>query len=489
MVTKSGSDGSIGVTAKSDASTKIAPKKGPVSQRLSSVRTFVLQGIETPLQNVLAKAGFEVAPFDAENLRSKLGPSANRKGEPARPIAIVWAAPEMDCGTALLHGVDPAGFLDQWRDEVEKLLAIFKRHRRSLILVEAACLIDPDATEAHKAIRKRLQLPSLKLPLVLAEGKTPKAGAEVAARPEAEDLFSNLSRMILHHDPILPSLLDELEAASVSTLAAKRPTAGPVSDVMAALAGWRARLRRVDELEEKVEVQQTRAQTLNTMLEAHRQEITSLKIERDLLRKQVELQLEAMSAQAAQSKDTPSPESQQLVRRIEAQEREVAAARQESALLSKQLAAAKEAEAAAHAANAALPWTSVDLIEKVSLGQGTTRGHGIILLSAESVQTHAVFGPYLRLPHGTYEACIALRLKPRGLGRPVAVLELAWNVDDILGLRRIEGARLQDQSFVLREAFAISPEQAKTEGQGLEVRLWTDQIAAGEVSVLCIRKL
>lgn len=487
MVSAAGSDSPLAAPSPGATSPDVAPQEGGVSPSGSLLPAFVLQGIEAPFRTALAGAGFAVAPFDAERLQSCLAPPAQSTGRSTRPLAVIWAAPAAECAAALLHGADPGGFLAQWRSEVEQLLTMFKRHRRALVLIESASLSDPEAHEQHEAIRKRLALPGLALPLEPAAAEAAQAGAGGAAAdsPDAEPFLTHLARLLLHHDPIFPDLLAELDAASISTRAGERPGIVPADNVMAAMASWRAGLRRAADFEAQVDVQQSRVETLATMLDAQRQEAGALKTERELLQRQVELQLEAMKAQSPEREGQPlqdHPQVRQLAR-------ELAAARQENALLSKQLAAAKEAEAAAHAANAALPWTSADLIEQVSLGPGATRSDGIIRLSTQCARVHALFGPYFRLPAGTYEACISLRLKPRGLERPVAVLELAWNVDDILGLRRIEGARLQDQSFVLREAFAISPEQAKTEGQGLEVRLWTDQISAGEVSVLCIRKL
>lgn len=461
-----------------------APKEDPVSQPRPLLPAFVLQGIDAPFKDALAKAGFELAAFDLESLRSRLALPAGRAGQSATPLAVIWAAPARECAAALLHGADPGGFLAQWRREVEQLLGLFKRHRRALVLIEAACLTDPDAGEQHRMIRERLDRPDLTLPLAPGPMEAPKTGAGAGATdsPDAEALLTHLSRLVLHHDPGFPELLAELDAASISALAGDRPGIVSASQIMAAVASWRAGLHRADQCEAQVEVQQARAQTLNAMLDAQRQDLGALKAERELLQRQVELQLEAMKAQATEREGQPAeahPEFRQLARRFAEQERELAAAR----------AAAEETQSASAKAAAALPWTGMDLIETVALGPGTTRSDGIIRLSAESIRAHALFGPYLRLPAGTYEACIALRLKPRGLGRPAAVLELAWNVDEILGSHRIEGARLQTQSFVLRETFAISPEQAAQDGQGLEIRLWTDMIAAGEVSVVCIREM
>jgi hypothetical protein len=275
---------------------------------------------------------------------------------------------------------------------------------------------------------------------------------------------------------------------------------------MAALASWRAGMRYADELEAQVEAQQSRVQTLNTMLDSQRNEIGALKTERDLLHRQVELQLASMNEYAAEREGLPPKdhrEFQQLARRgalegeLKALTEKAKQSGQRVAELERALSEqeAREAEATEtlraelqRVLGVALPWTGADLIEQLSLGPGTTRNEGIIRLSAESVRSHALFGPCLRLPPGTYEVCVALRMKPCGLERPVAVLELAWNVDDILGLRRIEGARLREQSFILRQTFSISPEQTAAEGPGLEIRLWTDLIASGEVSVAYIRK-
>jgi hypothetical protein len=448
---------------------------------------FVLQGIETPFRKALAGAGFSVAPFDAERLQSCLASPAKSMGRSPRTLAVIWAAPAAECATALLHGVDPGGFLTQWRSEVEQLLIMFKRHRRALVLIEAASMTDPEAHEQHEAIRKRLALPGLALPLEPVAAEAPKAGAggAVADFSDAEPFLTHLARLLLHHDPVFPDLLAELDAASISTRAGERPGIVPSDNVMAAIANWRAGLRRAADFEAQFEVQQSRVETLATMLDAQRQEVGALKAERELLQRQVELQLEAMKAQS------PEREGQSLQDHPQVQllARELAAARQEAALLQERLAAAEEAQSATEAAGAALPWTSADLIEQVSLGPGATRSDGIIRLSTQSARVHALFGPYLRLPAGTYEACIGLRLKPRGLERPVAVLELAWNVDEILGTHRVEGTRLQDRSFVLRKTFSISPEQAESEGKGLEIRLWTDRIAYGEVSFVSVREV
>lgn len=474
------------------ASIPVVSEVKPVSAHLSSKPAILLQGIESRLKHALGKAGFQVSAFEPESLLPLLELPAGRTRRPVRPVAVFWTAPEQNCAAALVHGADPSSFLAQWRTEVEQLLSLFRRHRRALALIEASSLTDPGAVEQHQAIRKRLLMPDLKLPLALARPRQAKAKPRATDAPDPEAFLEHLSRLILRHDPVLPGLLAELDAASISTPPTRGPGMAPAQDVLASVARWRAGMRCAEELETQAEVQQSRLKALDAMLDAQGREIGALKAEQQLLHRQVELQLEAMNAQAEERQSQPpeaQPEFQQLAQRLEEQGRDLAAAHKERTMLRQQLATAEEALSASTAEAAALPWTGADLLDRVSLGPGATRADGVIRLSAGSVRSHALFGPYLRLPPGTYEACVALVMKPRRLERPVAALELAWNVDDILGSHRVVGRRLQEQSFVLRQIFSISAQQSAVEGQGLEIRLWTDLIAAGKVSVVWIRKM
>jgi len=383
----------------------------------------------------------------------------------------------------------------RWRTEVEQLLALFKRHRRTLVLIEASSLTGPDAAAQHAAIRQRLQMPGLQLPLECPTADQPQEKPEGPEADDTQACLAHLSQVLLHHDPALPGLLAELDAASISPLAGHGPGAAPAADTMMVLARWQAGTGRAQELEAQAERQKSRLDAFEQALEVQQQELSALKAERDLLRRQVELQLEEITAQAS-DRDSLSPETHPefrlMARRLQEQERKLAAAEEERAFLRQQMGAdggSDTAPAGAVAGAQALLWTSADLIERVLLGPGATRSDGVIRLSADSVRAHALYGPYLRLPPGTYEANIVLRMKPRGIERPVAVLELAWNVDDVLGSCRVEGARFREKSFVLRQMFTVTPEQGAEQGQGLEIRLWTDLISAGEVSLVCLTKM
>lgn len=441
-----------------------APERS--KQRSYVPALFLTADVTTAQEQQLAAAGFAVARFDGDSVRTALKTSGDKA---SGSVGIIWSGPERGIVAALLAGANPAPSLEEWHAEAEQVIGLFRRFRRRLVLINDASFTDPDAVAEREAIGKRFNFPALALPLLDDAIEADEASAMLQAG------VAWLSRLAITHDPRLKGLNAELSASSIMPFRSADAAKVSVSQAFAALANWG-------------EDQRTAQQPA---LEKCQAELAALKEERQLLREQIVLNIKELDVLQAAIR-TERAAVKNLADKIDQQTPKLTSLINENVGLKEQLTTyteRAEAEAALAVQGFDQSGRFMDLRERVTLGAGVERLDGVIRLSAASAQSHAIYGPYIKLDPGEYEVCMALSMMPHGLGSPVAVVELVLNADGVLATRRFEGTKLIPQQFIMREIVTIPPQSSETDRPEFELRLWIDQIKRAEVALAYIRKL
>lgn len=419
----------------------------PVSkQRGYAPALYLTADVAAALEQQLTAAGFAVARFGSDAVRTALNTSGDKA---SGPLGLVWSGPERGIIAALFEGADPAVSLEDWCAEAEQVIGLFRHFRRRLVLINDGSFTDPAADAERETIRRRFSLSALALPITAEPSlDTPvEADEDSAAHQQA---IAWLSQLAITHDPRLKALYAELCASSIMPFRSAEAARVGAARAFAALANWGEGLRAAQQ----------------PALEQCEAELAALVEERHLLREQIVLNIKELDDLYA-------------------------ARRTERAAVKDLTAYAERAEAEAALAAQGFDQSGrfMDLIERVTLGTGAEQFDGVIRIFAVSPQSHAIYGPYLKLDPGEYEVCMAFSMTPRGLGSPVAVVELALNVDDVVATRRFEGAKFIPQQFIMREIVTIPPQSSETDRPEFELRLWIDQIKRAEVGLAYIRKL
>jgi hypothetical protein len=159
---------------------------------------FLTADVAPSIRSGLSRAGLVCAGYEAGAVVEGLA------ARPADTFTVVWADPGLGLAGSLLAGSDPAGPIESWRRRMTELLALHRRNRRRLALIDArAFLADPAAPELP-IVRARLDRPDLVLPF---DGPT-------ATGPEA--LADRLAALMVPRIDEIRDLLEELEASSIS---------------------------------------------------------------------------------------------------------------------------------------------------------------------------------------------------------------------------------------------------------------------------------
>lgn len=123
-------------------------------------------------------------------------------------LLLYRSAPQTLC-QAMADGASPGAALDAWRDQTRAILALNRRNRRRVQVMETA------AAQRHpKAFRSHFGLP---------EGDGPAA---VLRNDQADIFLMLLAQRLLFADPQSRTLLAELEAVSISLSGAAPPEDG-----------------------------------------------------------------------------------------------------------------------------------------------------------------------------------------------------------------------------------------------------------------------
>jgi flagellar biosynthesis/type III secretory pathway chaperone len=185
---------------------------------------FVTEDVAPPVQAALNAAGFDVAPLRKEAIAKALAAAKS-------PCALVWSDPANCLATAIKEGTDIAQAIEGWRERAEDVLALVRKNRRKLTLIDADILSAPDTDPVWDVLSKRLDLPK-DLLQPSSEAKSPAALSLTVARLAVPQIDS------------LRELLEELRASGVSPL-----TEGVVlSNLGAAAAAFAALRSQQDDL-------------------------------------------------------------------------------------------------------------------------------------------------------------------------------------------------------------------------------------------------
>jgi flagellar biosynthesis/type III secretory pathway chaperone len=224
--TKRGSPRVKGAPRASRSKAVSAPKPAPkvTEKQVAHALAFVTEDVAPAVQDALNAAGFEVAPLRKEAIAKALAAAKS-------PCAVVWSDPANCLASAIKEGADIAQAIEGWRERAEDVLALVRKNRRKLTLIDADILSAPDTDPVWDVLSKRLDLPK-DLLQPSSETKSPAALSLTVARLAVPQIDS------------LRELLEELRASGVSPL-----TEGVVlSNLGAAAAAFAALRSQQDDL-------------------------------------------------------------------------------------------------------------------------------------------------------------------------------------------------------------------------------------------------
>ena len=136
----------------------------------------------------------------------------------------------------------------------------------------------------------------------------------------------------------------------------------------------------------------------------------------------------------------------------------------------------------------------MDMMQTVKLGEKAVRSPDGFITVTQGAAGHCVYGPYVRLMAGTYEIRIAIEALLRErfkiyMGFSQLLGEAVWDVNTVLARHSPRASLKWGNRLTSAMRFEISPEQAITANQGLEIRLWSDGRANFIIQSLLLRRL
>jgi len=177
---------------------------------------FVTRNVPPGIGEHLTRAGLTVAPFQPGAILAALT-------DDTAPCAILWADPTSRLTEALEQGTDPVAVISAWQDEAQAVLAVFRRNRRRLTLIEAQALISELGQPDRVFLRERLDCPDLPLPLGPdTQAKDPQAGPSLAAMiaaaivPRIADIQDSLNEL---QGSGICALQSDMPASAISAMA------------------------------------------------------------------------------------------------------------------------------------------------------------------------------------------------------------------------------------------------------------------------------
>lgn len=181
----------------------------PVATRRA--RVFWTADVDPVITNALTVEGFHTEPFQPEAVNAALAdPSAAGQGGSA-PCAIVWGDPARCLATAIQQGLQTNQVLDEWHTRAKTLLAIYRRNRRRLVLIDCRLLTMAGNGPACDLLRSKLACPTLQLPVDGAQ-QDDRQSSTLADRP----LMQALTQLAIIQFNDIRETLNELQASSIS---------------------------------------------------------------------------------------------------------------------------------------------------------------------------------------------------------------------------------------------------------------------------------
>ena len=250
--------------------TSVRPEAPPVT------RVFATGYVDEASRTALSASGVKVEGFRPDHLEAALSEDAAR-------CALLWQNPVEAAATAMETGRNLNEVTGAWLTNAREVLAVFRRNRRRLLLVDTR-LLTPRATEAEReALCSRLQIKTLTIAT-----KEPDGPARQMARM--------LAGLVLPQIPALRQCLDELEASSLP-VAPEIPSVGDLTAAADLFKHIAEQAARVDDLGKENALLKTRAglqqEEAGHLLEEHR--FAGLALEKSLARALADLRTEARS--------------------------------------------------------------------------------------------------------------------------------------------------------------------------------------------------
>lgn len=277
--------------SKAVSAQKTAPKV--VEEREVHALAFVTEDVAPSVKDALDAAGFEVAPLREEAIAKALA-AANPR------CALVWSDPANCLARAIKEGSDIAQAIEGWRERAEDVLALVRKNRRKLTLIDADILTAPENDAVWDVLSQRLNLPK-DLIRPSSEARNPVALSLTVARlavPQIDSLREPLEELRASGvSPLTEGVVLSNLGAAVAAFAALRSQQDDLA-LMAALVGFQA--EEAEKSNEEGDLLQhqvmlltgamQRLSDVETALTAQRQLNDSDQKEMNLLREQVRLQ-------------------------------------------------------------------------------------------------------------------------------------------------------------------------------------------------------
>lgn len=168
----------------------------PVRAVNSVARLFLTSDVPQTLSAALHSCGFDVAPVDQDAV-------AQASGSGDLPCAVVWSDPARCLAVAIAEGGSLSDAVEGWQRRAEDVLAMFRRNRRGLTLVDAATFSAPATDPAWDVLGTRLKL-------------SQRIEVKDSGSNAPELLALTLARLAVPQIESLRDLLEELRASSAS---------------------------------------------------------------------------------------------------------------------------------------------------------------------------------------------------------------------------------------------------------------------------------
>ena len=247
--------------------------------QMSHISIFVTADVAPGVAKALSEQGVQTRAYDPETVADGLARSAEVSGNAALPCVLLWDAPLRRLVEAICQGASPEAVLAEWREQAGTLMALLRRNRRRLLLVDAHTLTAPDAGPEQAMLRDRLSSPDLRLPVA----------APVADGDASAALPRILGQLFIARSDDVREILDELQASGIAP-----PADGIEIDALIGAASEFVQLsglrQETASLQDQLAAQAQELQKAVQAAEAQRAETAAAQEELRLLRGQFALQ-------------------------------------------------------------------------------------------------------------------------------------------------------------------------------------------------------
>lgn len=244
-----------GQSAQREAQPHAVSALNATEYRMPHTLMFVMADVAPSRREALQAAGFDVVPMRHDAVATAIA-SADM------PCALMWSDPANCLATAIEEGTAIAQVIEGWRERAQEVLALMRKNRRKITLVDVDILTVPDTDPAWEVLRNRLDLPT-GLVMTPPWVQAPTGLSQTVARLAVPQIDS------------LRDLLEELRASGVSPLN-EGLAIDSLEAAAAAFEDLRSSRNELALLREQVQIQVREAQRAEETSEALREQHGSL---------------------------------------------------------------------------------------------------------------------------------------------------------------------------------------------------------------------